>query len=385
LDAGALAEALAELKRQGFFVLSLAEKKRLAKSTSLDLNLFARVQTKDLMLFCSQLATMLAAGVPLVNSLEMIAKQIKSRRLRDTVSEVSADIQKGHSLCEALRKHPKVFPALLHSIVKAGEESGTLDHVLQDYASQLERSQQLRQQIFGALLYPSILFVLGVGVMIFLVTFVLPTFVEIIADAGVALPWPTRALVWLSETLRSHWPALIISMAAAAVAGWRFVQTERGRRVVDASKLRLPILGPLVRKAAVARLARTMAVLMRSGLPFLTAVRLGRSVVGNLVFSDILREMERRITEGEGIAEQFRRWQDLPPMVTKMISVGEETGQLESMWAKLAEIYDREVQQSAKTLTTMLEPAFILLVGLGVGFITLSLIMALMRMMQTIQ
>jgi general secretion pathway protein F len=335
------------------------------------------VSTRELLVLTQELSTLLAAGLPLDRSLASLAELSENPVLRTAVTEVLHAVQGGKSLAEALAQHPKVFPALYVNMVRAGEIGGFLDQVLQRLAEYLERAQTLRDDLRSALTYPLLLTgVMGFS-MVFLLTYVLPRFTDLFAGSGRALPLPTQLLLGVSALLTDYWWALLLGTAAAVLGVRYYIATPRGRFVWDQWRLRILVLGDLMRKVEVAGLARTLGTLLRSGVPMLQALGIVREVIGNQVIARAITEVEVGAREGAGIAAPLGRTGVLPSLALQMITVGEETGRLDEMLIAVAEHLDKEVRNRIKRLVSLLEPVLILVTGLGIGFVVVSMLMAI--------
>jgi general secretion pathway protein F len=336
-----------------------------------------RVRTKDLLVLTQELSALVSSGLPLDRSLATLAELADNPELKRIVSEVLHAVQGGKSLAEALGQHPAVFPPLYVNMVRAGEIGGFLETVLQRLAEYLERSQELRDEIRSALTYPVLLtFAMG-GSMLILLLYVLPRFSALFTDMGKALPLQARLVLGFSDLLRGYWWAFAIAIIAA-VAGFRYsVRTPRGRYSWDQWKLRIWVFGELLRRVEAARLTRTLGTLLRSGVPMLQALGIVKEVVSNLVIGRALGEVEVGVREGAGVAEPLARSGVLPALAVQMISVGEETGRLDELLLRVADHFDREVRVQVNQFTRLLEPVLILVMGVGVGFIVISMLSAI--------
>jgi general secretion pathway protein F len=335
-----------------------------------------RVRTKDLLVLTQELSALVSSGLPLDRSLATLAELSDNPELKRIVSEVLHAVQGGKSLAEALGQHP-VFPPLYVNMVRAGEIGGFLETVLQRLAEYLERSQELRDDVRSALTYPVLLtFAMG-GSMLILLLYVLPRFSALFTDMGKALPLQARVVLGFSDLLRAYWWAFAVA-AIAAVWGFRYsIRTPRGRYSWDQWKLRIWGFGELLRRMEAARLTRTLGTLLRSGVPMLQALGIVKEVVGNLVIGRALGEVEVGVREGAGVAEPLARSGVLPPLAVQMISVGEETGRLDELLLRVADHFDREVRVEINQFTRLLEPILILVMGVGVGFIVISMLSAI--------
>jgi type IV pilus assembly protein PilC len=371
---------VSKLRERGYFVTAIKEKKA-------DLVFFQKkIKSQEISVFARQFATMIGAGVPLVRCLTILSQQCENARFQDIINKVRTDVEAGSNLSQALQNHPKVFSNLFVNLVKAGEAGGILDEILDRLANYLESSEQLRQKVKGALTYPVVVMTIAVGVVIFLITFVLPSFEAIFADMGEArLPAPTRILLGLSAFMNKYFIFLVIAAVTAFFTGKKFFETEKGIRFKDTNLLKLPALGPMLRKVAVAKFTRTLGTLIASGVPILQALEVTSDTAGNVVISDAINKTRVSIREGESIAEPLRQSKVFPPMVVQMIAVGEETGELDGMLSKIADFYDSEVDTAVKGLTSIIEPLVIVFMGIVIGGIVMAIFMPMLEIvsMQT--
>ena len=343
-----------------------------------------RVKTDDLIIFTRQLATMLDAGIPLVHSLGILAEQIESSSLKTVVLAVRQDIEAGASFYEVLSKHPKVFSELFVNMVRAGESSGMLDEILDRLASYFEKSSALTRKIRSSLVYPALVVSMAILITAVLLLKVVPTFKNIFEVLGGQLPLPTQILIFASNILRRY---LIFVVAAMILGGFlfkRYIATERGRYNFDGFLLNAPVLGELFRKLAVAKFSRTFATLVKSGVAVLNALDIVSRTSGNKVLEEAVMDCAKSVREGESIADPLLKTKVFPPMVCRMISVGEKTGQLEKMLTKIADFYDEQVDAATSALTSMIEPLVIAFLGIVVGGIVISLFLPVFKISQLI-
>ena len=336
-----------------------------------------RIKKKDVLIFTSQLATLTSSGVPLDKSLTVLTELTENKKLSQVVADVQKSVHGGSHFTDALARHPKVFSKLYLSMVKAGESGGVLEGVLTRLAEFLESSQDFKESITSALVYPVLLTLVGGGAVAILLTFVVPKFTQIFADMGQTLPLPTRFLVGFSTLLVSYWWLLVGVILALFLSIRQYIKTEDGKWFWDSLKLHFPVWGNLTQKIEVSRFSRTLGTLVQSGVPILQALAIVKDIMGNSVLAKAIKEIQGRIKEGEKISDPLRQCHLFPPMAIHMIDVGEETGQLEVMLFKVADAYDRETRTSVKRMVSMLEPALILVMGLVVGFIVISMLMAI--------
>ncbi len=339
--------------------------------------LFTGVSRKDLMLFTQQLATLTNSGLPLDKSLSILVELAEKKRLKTILDNIQKNVHGGSTFADALSKHPRSFSKLYVSMVKAGEEGGVLEAILQRLAHFLESSENLRDNIRSALVYPTLLTIIGGGAVTILLTFVIPKFAKIFSDIGQAMPASTQILLNISFFLTNYWWLLIIALIFTGFLIKGYLDTESGKFNWDSLKLKLPLIGDLQRKIEVSRFARTLGTLVRSGVPILQSLFITKDTITNSVVSKAMEGIHKRIREGGGISDPLKESRVFPAMAVHMIKVGEETGKLEDMLIKVADTFDTEVQSSVKSLIALLEPMMILLMGLIVGFIVISMLMAI--------
>ena len=344
-----------------------------------------RVKLKDLAVFSRQFATMVNSGLPLLRTLTILEEQTESSQLRKVLGEIRLDVERGNSLSGALGRHPRTFPALYVAMCRAGEAAGTLDQVLLRLADTMEKEVSLRQKVKSAMTYPIVVFCMVVLILIAMLVFVVPTFKDLYSSLGGTLPLPTRILLSVSDGFRKYF--WVVGLLAIAMV-WlfrRWIKTDRGRRAFDRFKLRLPIFGQLFQKTALARFSRTLSVLSRSGVPILQALDIVSDTVKNEVVADAVRDVQAGVKEGESVAAPLGKHKVFPPMVVQMMAVGEETGALDTMLEKIADFYDEEVASTVESLTSLIEPIMIAIVGGTVGVIVISLYLPLFRIIELIK
>lgn len=340
-----------------------------------------KVATKEVLVFTRQLAVMVNAGLPLLQSLDILAEQAESAHFSVIIADVATSVEGGETFSDAIRAYPRVFPDLFVSMVRSGEASGELDSVLVQLANYMEASADLKRRVRGAMTYPVAAFTIVLLIASGLIVFVVPQFEKIFSDMGATLPASTQALITVSNWFRSWRILIIIGVIAGIIFSLRvYNQTETGRYNLDALKLRVPIFGMLLRKVAVSRFTGTLATLTRSGVPILQALEIVESTAGNVVFSKMIREAADGVRNGESLADPLARSGEFPPMVTRMIAVGEKTGALETMLFKVQEFYDAEVKALVDNLTSLLEPILLVFMGIVVGGIIIALFMPIMNL-----
>jgi len=376
--------AAAALRNRGLTVLDLNE----VKSGIGQIQIGGGIKAKDLTVFSRQFATMVNSGLSMLRCLYVLEEQTPNKKFAKVIGDIRADVEAGIALSDALEKHPKVFSRLYVSMVRAGELGGILDEVLNRVAEQLEKEDSIRRAVKSAMVYPMVIGIFAMIVLIGMVMFLIPVFAAMYKDLGNAqLPALTRVMVGFSDILRS-WRGLVVLVVVIALI-WglrRLKQTERGTMVWDRFKLHIPMgIGQIVRKLAVARFSRTLGTLITSGVPILQAIEITGQAAGNAVIEKAMKAVQVSVKEGQSITAPLEKESVFPPMVTQMISVGEETGSLDAMLNKIADFYEDEVNASVKSLTSILEPILMLGVGAIVGVVVISMYLPIFNMMNIVK
>lgn len=374
-----------QLIRQGLQADKLAEKTGMFGGTAVKTN--KRVKTTELLVFTRQLSTIVSAGLPLLQGLDILADQTDDPNFAAVVDQIGQEVESGETFSDALRKFPKAFPDLYVSMVKSGEASGDLDGVLMQLADYLEASEELKRRIKSAMTYPVVAFSMIVLIAAGLIIWVVPQFAEIFGSFGRKLPVPTQILILISDFLRTWYavPTIIAVIVGLVFATRLYGSTPQGRYQLDALKLRLPVFGNLFRKVAISRFTRTLSTLTKSGVPILQALEIVERTAGNEVYAKAIREAGDSVRNGETLADPLARAEVFPAMVTRMIGVGEKTGALETMLMKIADFYDAEVRALVDSLTSLIEPILIGLMGLVVGSIVVALFMPILQLSSLVQ
>ena len=347
--------------------------------------LSGRVKMKDVAVFSRQFATMINSGLSLIRSLAILADQTENEELARVIGEVRLDVEKGVSLSAAIAKHPKVFSRLYIAMVRSGEIGGVLDAVLMRLADTIEKQVELRRKIRSAMTYPIVALSICILIATAMLLFIVPQFKAIYADLGGQLPLPTRILISASDMLKKWFPVFIVLGGVGVYLFRRWIKTENGRMIWDRFKLRMPVFGLLTRKTALARFSRTLAALTRSGVGILEALDIVSETAGNEVVSVALRETQSAVKRGDTLARPLEQHEVFPPMVTQMISVGEETGALDEMLDKIADFYDAEVTATVDALTSLIEPLMIVVMGGMVGGMVISLYLPMFNIIKLIK
>lgn len=382
--ADSLAQARINLKRQGYVVQDLKKQSQGFNFRQLKTK-FTNVSVKDKAVFSRQFAALVNAGVAIVRSLGVLSEQCSNPKLKQALLGISADVQSGINLSEAMRKYPDCFDNLYVSMVEAGEVGGVLDEVLNRLAKLLEDVARLQNQIRSALAYPVVVGFLAVAIFIGMTVFLIPIFANVFKELGTTLPPLTQFMLWISEILRSWWLLFVISIVIAAGIAYRqYYKTPAGRETIDRLYLKMPLFGNLIQKSSVARFSRTFGSLTRSGVPILTCLEIVRETSGNQVIANAIDAAHAEIQQGGMISLALQKEKVFPSMAIQMISIGEETGELDSMLIKIADFYEDEVEQTVKALTSVLEPVMIVVLGGMVGIILLSMYLPMFKVFDTL-
>lgn len=382
MDSANSAALVDALRQKELTIISIEEAKEKSKA-SMSIG-GDRASADDLVVFSRQLATMVDAGIPLVGALDALQDQMEKEGFKNIVRKVRDQVEGGLSLSEALSKQPNVFSPFFINMVKAGESSGDLDEILDRVAIYMEKTIALIRKVKSSLIYPAVVIMMAIAITTFLIIFVVPTFKSIFATIGVELPLPTQILIAISDIMRKWILLVVVALAAFIFIISRVIKTEKGALAWDSMMLKLPVLGVLLRKVAVARFARTLSTLQKSGVSILTALEIVGKTSGNKVIEMAVIQTKLSIKEGESIAQPLAASKVFPPMVTRMISVGEQTGKLEEMLSKIADFYESEVDAAVSGLTSLIEPLIIAFLGIVVGGIVISMFLPIVKLIQVV-
>lgn len=402
LDAESPRTLRAQLKKQGILIVEHREetgrgKKSQdsksakdmflsARETEIDFKRFTeRITTAEIALTTRQLATLLRSGITLIESLTAIVDQVETQKMKRVYGDVKAAVNEGSSLADALGQHPEVFDHLYVNMIRAGEASGALDQVLTRLATFMEAQARLRSKVMGAMLYPAIMVGVAGVILIILFVVVIPRITKIFTQIKAELPIQTKFLIFVADLVTNWWFIVFPSMAASVYFFLRWRKSKTGRPKWDRFALSAPILGPVVRMIAVGRFARTLATLLRSGVPVLNALDIVKEVLNNSRLADVVNEARDAIREGESIATPLRRSKEFPPIVVHMVAIGEKSGQLEEMLENVADNYDFQVDQKVESLTTLIEPIMIVFMGVGVAFVVFAVLMPILQISQHVR
>jgi type IV pilus assembly protein PilC len=381
IEAADRTAAVGELRNRQILVTRINEKA--GGRTAVKLG--GKVKDKELAIFTRQFSTMIDAGLPLVQCLNILAEQSESKGLRATTANVARQVEAGSTLADALRRHPRTFDDLFTNLVAVGETGGILDVVLRRLSVYIEKAAALKRKVKAAMIYPATIISVAFLVVIFMLTFVIPTFAQMFKNLGADLPLPTQIVLWLSDFVRSYILLIIVAVAGGVYGLRKYYQTESGRSTIDALLLKLPVFGTLIRKVAVARFTRTLGTLVSSGVPILEGLRITAKTAGNRVVERAVMQCRTAVTAGKTLAEPLKSSGVFPPMVIQMISVGEQTGALDAMLAKIADFYDDEVDTAVSALTALLEPLMIVILGVIIGGLVVAMYLPIFRLVTLIK
>ena len=377
MEAASRDEVVANLRKNRMVLVRLREAKKTKRG--------ARVPTRDIVIFTRQFATMINSGLPLVQALDILAQQTENKALAEVTKQVVYDVESGHTLADALSKHPRAFTALYVNMVAAGEAGGILDTILLRLAVFLEKNDAIVRKVKGAMIYPAVIFSVAIIAVVVLLVFVIPTFQSMFASVNMELPLPTKIVIWMSEFLQNFWWMMILGGVAAVFLIRRYYATEGGKLLIDRMMLNAPVLGDLLRKSAVSRFTRTLGTLISSGVAILDGLEITARTAGNRVIHDAVMESRGSIAGGETIASPLAKSGVFPPMVTSMIAVGEATGGLDEMLTKIADFYDDEVDAAVGALLSLMEPIMIVVLGVIVGGMIVAMYLPIFGMINAVQ
>lgn len=372
-----------QLRQRGLIVLDIADK---GGSKELNLSFMGKTKATDLTIMTRQLATMVNSGMTILRALYILEGQTENKQLAETIGEVRKDVEAGIALSDALERHPKTFNQLFTAMTRAGETGGMLDQALLRVADQLESADSLRRQVKSAMMYPIVVLTFACLVMIAMLVFLVPVFIDTFESLNSELPAITKLTVAMSEAVTSYWYVVLASVAVMVVAFKRWKKTEAGRRGFDKFKLRLPMkVGEIVQKVSLARWSRTLSALVKAGVPLMQAMEITGKTSGNWVVENAMDSVVESVRAGGTIADPLKASPIFPGMVTQMVSVGEDTGALDTMLEKIAEFYEDQVAAAVKSLTAIIEPIMIVFVGGMVGFIVISMYMPMFKVYDAIK
>jgi type IV pilus assembly protein PilC len=381
MAAGSKEDVISQLKRKSITPTVITEK--VSKSS---FGLRGRVKDKDIVVFTRQFATMIDAGLPLVQGIEILSTQVENKALAKTLVAVKKDVEGGSSYADALKKHPRIFSELYVNMVAAGEAGGILDTILNRLSLYIEKAMKLKKKVKGAMIYPTVITTVAVLVIAVIMIFVVPTFSKMFAQLGGTLPMPTRIIIGLSHFIAGMGGIMVLATIIGLIVTIIQVRrTEKGKKFIDSIVLKLPIFGTILNKVAIAKFTRTLGTLISSGVPILDGLEITAKTAGNKVIEYHVLDVKKAVAEGKTLAEPLSRAKVFPPMVTHMIAVGETTGALDAMLSKIADFYDDEVDAAVSNLTALMEPMLMVFLGVTVGFIVVAMYLPIFKLITLIK
>ena len=392
-DAQDVQELVRELKAQGYLVVRVEQAKKGSAILSVQKGSAPKVRQgksgkiklDDLVIFSRQMATLVAAGIPLIQALDILAGQMDKEKFRLVLRRMHGDLQTGKSLSESMQVHQKVFSALFIHMVRAGEMSGKLQEILDRVAHYFEKSSALQKKVKAAVMYPTAVSIMAFGITFFMLAFVIPQFATIFEGLGAKLPVPTQILINISNYLAANWWWILIILGGSIFSFKKFIGSSLGRLPWDSFTLRMPIFGPIILKVAVSKFSRTLSTLLRSGVAILAALEIVSKTSGNARIEKVITDLMGSVKRGESIASPLEKSEIFPSMVVRMISIGEETGELEEMLTKIADFYDTQVDTAVSGLTSLIEPLIIAFLGIVIGGIVIALFLPILTLTQAIK
>ena len=378
MDANTREDVVAQLRRQKLIVVKVDEERGRKKGGG-------KIKIRDIVIFTRQFATMINAGLPLVQALDILSKQSENRALKEVTRQVVYDVESGHTVADALGKHPKAFSELYVNMVAAGEAGGILDTILGRLAVFMEKNDALVRKVKGAMIYPGVIVSVAVIAITVLLVFVIPTFEQMFASVNLTLPLPTRVVIGMSRFLTSYWWAVLATFIGGTFMLKRYYATSSGKLAIDRMMLKLPVLGDVIRKSSVSRFTRTLGTLISSGVSILDGLEITAKTAGNRVVHDAIMQSRSSIAGGDTIAAPLAKSEVFPPMVISMIAVGEQTGGLDEMLSKIADFYDEEVDAAVSALLSLLEPLMIVFLGVVVGGMVVAMYLPIFDMINAVQ
>ena len=367
------------LRKKGLVIISIEE---IAKKRPSSLG--GKVKLEEVVIFSRQLATMVDSGIPLVQALDILCEQIEKPLFKNILVKIKDDIETGSSLSDALARHPSVFSTLYINMVRAGESSGALDDILDRLAAYLEKANMLQRKVKSSLIYPAVVVTMAILITLVMLLKVIPTFKGIFSMLGGTLPLPTRILIFVSDTIREMFLFVATGVGVVVFAAGKYIRTPKGKEYFDMMLLAMPVLGPLFRKVAVAKFTRTFATLIKSGVPILVSLEIVAKTSGNAVIEKAVESVRAGIRQGENIADPLAKSGAFPPMVVRMIKVGEQTGELEKMLTKISDFYEDQVDAAVSGLTSLIEPLIIAFLGVVIGGIVIAMFLPVFKLTEII-
>jgi type IV pilus assembly protein PilC len=371
-EANSKNEVISFISANGYYPLMIEE---ISSSTNIDFKFNRKVKLKDLAIFCRQFYTMLTAWVPIITCLEILSAQIENKKLRNATRDIGQEVEKGEILSESMKKHTEIFPELLVSLIASGEASGNLDLIMLRMATHYEKDNKINNKIKNAFIYPIVLGIASIGAVVFILTYVMPTFIEIFNQTGTVLPWSTKFLLGISDGIKNNWIFIIIVIIMMVVGLKIFLKTESGLLIYGTLKLKLPILKKLNRMIVISRFTRTLSTLIASGITLVDSLEIVSTVVGNRAAEDALLKIKDDVMRGESLYSSMKESELFTEMLYAMVKIGEETGLLDDILNKTADFYDDELESIIQASVALLEPILIIVMGIVIGFMVGSIML----------
>jgi len=386
VDADSPTGARQKIRAVGNYPVAVREAvNQTSRQPSLFYNLFHRVKLSEIAIMTRQLGTLMNAGFPLVAALDALISQSLSSQLNNQLTRIKDAVVGGSSFSQALLSHPNTFSPLYINMIQAGESSGTMELVLDRLAEMIEKQEQVKQRIISAMTYPVFMTIIGAGILLFLITYIVPTIAGLFADMKQVLPMPTRILIGASRVLKVWWWLIPVVIVLTILSFYRIQNTVSGRHAIDRTLLSIPLMGDFLRKLSVARLARTLGLLLENGVSLLSALGIVKNISGNVLIAEAVETSSDKVRQGQGLAASLDATRQFPSLFIQMIQVGEQSGSLEGLLKKVAELFENEVESALMRMASLLEPAMILIMGVMVGFIVLSICLPIFEMNQLIR
>lgn len=383
IEAESKDEAARKIKEQGFTPISIGKQGALDKDVNLSFFGQKKIPARDMSVFCRQFASILKAGVSVINALEMLGEQTENKRLKEAIERTQSSVEKGENLSDSMRENEE-FPSILIDMIKAGEASGSLENSLTRMAVQFEKDAKLKGVVKKAMMYPIVLIFVMIGVIVVMLTFVIPSFMTMFEDLDSELPVTTRAILAMSDSIKGYWYVYLIVVVGIVVGVKLYGNTENGRHNLDKLKLKIPVFGLLQTKSACASFARTMSTLLQAGMPMIDALEISASTMKNVLYYDALEKVKSGVSLGLPLSNQLRTSGLFPPMVVHMVGIGEETGNVEEMLTNSAVYYEEEVEVQTQTLTSLMEPIIIVLMAFVVVLLILAIYQPMIQLYNTL-
>lgn len=371
-EADSREEVIDYISSNGYYPLMVNE---VVESANIEFKINKKVKLKDLSIFCRQFYTMLNAGVPILTCLDILSGQIENAKLKEATKGIQEEVEKGGVLSDAMKKHVDVFPELLVSLVASGEASGNLDAIMLRMATHYEKENKMNNKVKSAMIYPMVLSFVAIGAVVFILTYVMPTFMGIFEESGTTLPWSTKLLLGLSTGIKNNWFMIMVVLLLIITGTNIYLKTDQGILISSKLKLKIPVIKKLNEMIIVSRFTRTLSTLIASGLPLIDSIQIVAGVAGNKIAEQALMKIKDKVMRGESLYSSMKESEVFPPMLYSMVKIGEDTGSLDDILNKTADFYDEELENTIQTSVALIEPLLIVIMGLVIGFIVVSIML----------